>query len=134
MIPTGKTELTADQWGLGPTAVALRQQNGWTYGGLFNHVWGIDAPSDRESVNSTFLQPFINYTTPNAWTFGVDTESTYDWNEEQWTVPINATVSKLTHFGDQPVSFQFGYRYFVEEPDGGPDWGLRFNVTFLYPK
>jgi hypothetical protein len=27
-----------------------------------------------------------------------------------------------------------GYRYYVEKPDGGPDWGLRFTITFLFPK
>ena len=27
-----------------------------------------------------------------------------------------------------------GARYFAERPEGGPDWGLRFVVTFLLPK
>jgi hypothetical protein len=36
--------------------------------------------------------------------------------------------------GKQPVQFEFGYRYYAEKPDGGPDWGLRFTVTFLFPK
>ena len=33
-----------------------------------------------------------------------------------------------------PIAFQAGYRYYVEKPSGGPDWGLRFTVTFLFPK
>jgi hypothetical protein len=133
-IPIGKDEFTADQWGVGPTFVALKQQGPWTYGALFNHVWGIDAPSDRESTENTFLQPFVAYVTPNAWTFNVLTESSYDWNTEQWTVPVIANVSKLTHIGKQPVSFQVGYRHYFDTPPGGPDWGLRFAVTFLFPK
>ncbi|MEE4189900.1 MAG: transporter [Roseobacter sp.] len=133
-IPIGKDEFTQDQWGLGPTFVALKQQGPWTYGALLNHVWGIDAPSDREDTNSSFLQPFIAYVTPNAWTFSVNSESIYDWNTEQWTVPVNAAVSKLTNIGKQPVSFQVGYRYYFEAPAGGPDWGLRFTATFLFPK
>ena len=133
-IPIGKREFTSDQWGLGPTFVALKQQGPWTYGALLNHVWGIDAPSDRESTNSTFLQPFLAYITPTAWTFNVLTETTYDWNTKQWTVPVIANVSKLTHIGKQPVSFQVGYRHYFDTPPGGPDWGLRFNVTFLFPK
>ena len=133
-IPIGKEEFTSDQWGAGPTFVALKQQGQWTYGALVNHVWGIDAPSDREDTNSSFLQPFIAYVTPNAWTFSVNTESSYDWNTEQWTVPVNAAVSKLTNIGKQPVSFQVGYRYYFDTPPGGPDWGLRFTATFLFPK
>lgn len=27
-----------------------------------------------------------------------------------------------------------GYRYYAEKPSGGPDWGLRFTVTFLFAK
>lgn len=134
LLPTGKDEFTADQWGVGPTAVALKQQNGWTYGGLMNHIWGFDAPSGEDEVNATYLQPFLSYTTPDAWTFAAVMESTYDWNDEQWTVPVNFAVSKLTHFGDQPVSFQVGYRHYFDAPSGGPDWGLRFAVTFLFPK
>lgn len=135
LLPTATDgDLSAKQWGLGPTAVGLRQQGGWTYGALANHIWGIDAPDDREKVNNTFLQPFITYTTPAAWTFSLNTESTYDWTVEEWTVPINAGVSKLVNFGSQPVSFQLGYRHYAETPPGGPDWGLRFNVTFLFPE
>jgi hypothetical protein len=151
-IPVGKDAFTSDQWGLGPTFVALKQQGPWTYGALLNHVWGLNSPSDRgESTNSTlfpadvtptgrqrtdstFLQPFIAYVTPTAWTFNVLTETTYDWNTKQWTVPVIAGVSKLTHIGKQPVSFQVGYRHYFDAPAGGPDWGLRFAATFLFPK
>lgn len=135
LLPTGKDEFTSDNWGLGPTFVALKQENGWTYGGLVNHIWGIGDPSGgRDKTNSTFLQPFLGYTTPDAWSFFANSESTYDWNEKDWTVPVNLTVSKLLHFGKQPVSFQLGYRDYLNSPPGGPDWGVRFNVTFLFPK
>lgn len=135
LIPTATDDaFKSKQWGLGPTAVALRQHDGWTYGGLANHVWGVNNPDDREQVNSTFLQPFLVYTTPTAVSYSINTESTYNWKSEQWTVPINASVSKLTSIGDQKVSFQFGGRYYADAPDGGPDWGLRFNVTLLFPK
>ena len=135
LLPTATEDVfKSKQWGLGPTAVALRQHDGWTYGGLVNHVWGVNNPSDREKVSATFLQPFVSYTTPAAVTYAVNTESSYDWKSEQWTVPINASVSKLTSIGDQKVSFQFGGRYYADAPDGGPDWGLRFNVTLLFPK
>lgn len=29
--------LGSEQWGIGPTAVALKQENGWTHGILANH-------------------------------------------------------------------------------------------------
>lgn len=135
LLPTGSNEFSADQWGIGPTAVALKQSGPWTYGALANHVWGFGADDGADEINSTFLQPFLVYTTPDAWTFSINTEAGYDWNEEQWSLPLNASVSKLVHFGKQPVSFQGGIRYWLEAPAGGPDdLGYRFSVTFLFPK
>jgi hypothetical protein len=50
-------------------------------------------------------------------------------------VPINASVSKLVRFGKQPVSFAGGIRYYADSPDSGPHgWGLRLNVTLLFPE
>jgi hypothetical protein len=62
--------------GAGPTAVVLKQSNGWTRGVLANHIWSFAGNDDRVDVNATFLQPFLTYTTPTQWTFGLNTEST----------------------------------------------------------
>ena len=135
LLPTATDDaFKSKQWGQGPTAVALRQHGGWTYGALANHILGTNNPNDRERINSTFLQPFLVYTTPQAVSYSLNTESTYDWNAEQWTVPVNVSVSKLTSVGDQKVSFQVSGRYYLDAPRYGPEWGLRFGVTLLFPK
>jgi hypothetical protein len=134
-IPTAtKDEIGSGKWSLGPTVVLLKQEHGWTYGVLANQIWSIAGQSDRESVSSMFVQPFLTYTTHTFTTFGLNTESTYDWKTSQWTVPVNLTVSQLVRIGKQPVSFLFGVRSYVDSPTGGPDWGLRFQVTLLFPK
>jgi hypothetical protein len=43
-------------------------------------------------------------------------------------------VQQLFKIGLLPVAFQFGVRYYAEKPAGGPDWGLRFVMTLLFPK
>lgn len=136
LVPTGTDDLLGSgKWGAGPTGVALKQSGPWTFGILANHVWSFAGEDDRNEVNSTFLQPFLSYTTPDAWTFGLNTESTYDWTSDQWSVPINFTVAKLVKFGNQPVSFTVGARYWAETPDNGPEgWGFRGVVTLLFPK
>jgi hypothetical protein len=135
LLPSGGDDLLSGRkWGAGPTAVALKQESGWTYGALFNHIWSFAGDSDRPNVNATFLQPFLSYTTKDAWTYGLNTESTYDWNAKQWTVPLNASVGKLVRFGKQPVSFTLNARYWADGPDSAPHgWGLRFVVTLLFP-
>ena len=47
LVPSGGEGFTAHQWGAGPTAVVLKQQNGWTYGALVNHIWSF--AGDRRS-------------------------------------------------------------------------------------
>ncbi len=126
--------LGAEQFGLGPTAVLLKQQSGWTYGALLNHLWSVTDESGRRDVSATFLQPFVSFTTKSSTTFALNTESTYDWENEQWSVPLNLLVSQLLKLGPQPLQLSLGWRYYAEKPDGGPDWGLRFVVTLLFPK
>ena len=122
----------ADDWALGPTGVALKQTGPWTFGALANHLWDVDGDTD---INATFLQPFLAYTTPKAVTFTINSESTYDWEAEQWTIPINALISKVIPIGGRPVSIQGGVRYWADAAGNGPDdFGLRFNVTYLFPK
>jgi hypothetical protein len=135
LLPTGSDDLLSTRkWGAGPTAVLLRQDSGWTYGALFNHLWSFAGDSERPQVSSTYLQPFLAYTTKDAWTFGLNTESTYDWNAKQWSVPINASVAKLVRFGKLPVSLGLNARYWAASPDSGPHgWGARFVVTLLFP-
>ena len=125
--------LGAGKWGAGPTALLLKQDSGWTYGVLVNHLWSYAGWGDN-NVNATFVQPFLSYTTKKFTTFGVNTESTYDWENHQWTVPLIGSVSQLVKIGKQPVQFSLGARYYAEKPANGPDWGLRFAVTFLFPK
>ena len=127
-------DLGSGKVGAGPTLVALRQEAGWTYGILANHIWSFAGPESRPSVNSTYLQPFVGYTFPTATTLMLNTESTYDWEDSQWSVPLNLMVSQVMRLGRLPVSIQLGGRYWAETPDGGPEWGLRFNFTFLFPK
>jgi len=133
--PTAADDMLGSRkWGLGPTGLLLRQEHGWTYGILANHIWSYAGDSDRSEVNATFLQPFLSHTWPTATTLGINTESTYDWNGEEWTVPINLFVSQLIRIDKHPVQFSIGPRYYAESPHGGPEWGARFVVTFLFPK
>jgi hypothetical protein len=135
LIPTSTDNIAPNQWGAGVTGVALKQSGPWTYGALANHIWSISGNDKFGDLSQTFLQPFLNYTTPKATSFILNTESTYDWERDQWSVPINAMVAQMFKIGNQRVQAGIGARYWAEAPDGGPEgWGARFIVTLLYPK
>lgn len=108
-------------------------ESGWTYGALTNYLVSIAGDADRDEVNALFLQPFLAKALGKGQTVTLNFESTYDFEGDAWNAPFNATYSKVTLIGHQQVSFAGGARYYVETPSGGPDWGLRFVVTLLFP-
>ena len=135
LLPTATTRfLGAEKWGVGPTFVVLRQDAGWTYGILANHLVSVAGTDHTPNVNATFLQPFVSYTTSTHTTIGINTESTYDWADTKWTVPINPFVSQVLKIGPQPISLQLGPKVYVTGPTSAPDWGLRFNFVLLFPR
>jgi len=137
VLPTGNGNPLrgSGKWSLGVTPLGLFIKGGLVYGALVNHVWSVAGKSSRADVSSTFIQPFVSYTTPNAVTYTITPESTYNWETDQWSIPINLLISKLTSIGGQRVSFQGGLRYWAKSSKTGPDGlGARFNITFLFPK
>jgi len=135
-IPTASEDtLGAEKWGLGPTVVVLKQSGPWTVGGLANHIWSVTGDDDRADINSTFLQPFVSYITKTKTTLSLNTESTYDWKSEEWSVPVNGIVSQMFKVGKQIMQLGVGARYWAESTEYGPEeWGLRVQLTFLFPK
>lgn len=135
LLPIGTNDfLTADQFGVGPTVVALKQKNGWTYGALFNQIWGMGG-SNRANVSQMFLQPFLTYN----WKSGAGVTAQFEWTEN-WTgnysnIWFNPNISGLTSLGKQKVSLAIGPRFNVSAPDAQKSkFGLRGGITFLFPK
>ena len=136
LLPTGTDDLlTADKWGAGPSAVVLALRGRWTTGVLANHIWSFAGESSRQDISNTFLQPFASHTWPSAWTVSVTSESSYNWKDEQWSVPVNVSVAKLLRIGKLPVSLMGGVGYWVESAPNGPE-GVRFRLqaAFILPK
>jgi hypothetical protein len=136
LLPTATDDnLGAEKWGLGPTFVALHQRGAWTFGGLANHIWSFVGDNSRSDVNATFMQPFMSYITATKTTITLNSESTYNWHDKNWAVPVNLIVSQLFKVGSQPMQLGVGPRYWVESPSGGPEgWGARVVFTLLFPK
>jgi hypothetical protein len=136
LLPTATDELLgSEKWGLGPTGVVLTQRGPWTYGALGNHIWSVAGKSSRADISATFVQPFLSYTTKSATSFGLNTESTYDWKSNRWSVPINVTVGQVLKLGSQLIQVGGGARYWAKSAPNGPEgWGYRISLTFLFPK
>jgi len=136
LLPTATdSRLGSKKWGIGPSFIAIAMPGRWTIGALGNHVWSFAGDKDRTDISNTFMQPFVAYTWPSAWTVSMQTESNYDWELEQWSIPVNTAVARLVKFGKVPVSLQAGVGYWVESPDAGPEgWRFRLQANIVLPK
>ena len=52
-------------------------------------------------------------------TIALNTESTYNWESDQWLMPINFTVQQLLRIGPQIIQVGGGVRYWAESPAAG---------------
>lgn len=134
-------ELGQGKWGLGPTAVALHLEKGspWVYGALINNVWSVGGDGDRADVNQMLLQPFINYNIPHhpGLYLSFSPIITANWQASsgnKWTVPVGLGVGQIMRWGKQPVNLQAAAYYNAERPDFAPNWNIRLQLQFLFPK
>ena len=71
---------------------------------------------------------------PSISTFALNAESTYDWRNDHWSIPINFNVLQLLKIGPQIIQVGVGARYWAASPETGPeDWAARVQLTFLFP-
>ena len=138
LYPTGTHPfLGTGTFSIGPTVVVLKQTGGLTAGALMNQLWSVAIEEHRQSFSQMFLQPFVAYTLKTHTTFTVSPEMSANWNntpgDAKWTIPVVFSISQVLKIGKQPISIAIGGKYYADSPRYGPDWGVRLNLTLLYP-
>ncbi len=125
------------KWSGGPTVVGLYMTGPWVVASSQTTVV-LRGRERRESVNQFLAQPFINYNLPLGWYIGSTPIVTANWKADKagdvWTVPLGAGVGKILRIGKLPLNVQAAGFYNVVKPTVGPDWTLRLQVQFLFPK
>lgn len=136
LAPTATEKLLGtEKLGVGPTAIILKQSNGWTYGALANQIWSIAGSKDRADVNQLFVQPFFMYNWKSGAGIGGNFEMTQNWESNTTAVYFNPVVSGVTKLGTQMVQVAIGPRIPVSMPENGrPDFGVRALLNFVFPK
>jgi hypothetical protein len=134
LIPTATDELLGTQkFGIGPSAVVLKQVGLYTLGGLVNHIWSIAGADDRGDVNATFIQPFIARNFAGGYALTAVTEITQNWEVDTTSGMFAFVGSKVVSFGSQATQIAVGPRFFYGNGRAA-DWGLRASFTLLFPK
>ena len=127
-----------DTWSTGPTAVVLAMPGSWVVGFLGQHVWSFAEHGSEPDVNSTLLQPIINYNLGDGWYLSSVPVITANWeleNDEEWMVPVGGGIGRLIRLGGKlPVDLKAAAYYNAEKPKYASEWNLQLTVKVLLPK
>lgn len=129
--------LGTGKFSAGPAFVGVYSDGHWLFGALVQNIWSYCGDSDRDDVSSFLMQPFVSYNFPGGWYLSSSPMITANWKADsgdKWTVPIGGGVGKIIRIGKLPVNLSVQAFYNVEKPKYGPDWTLRLQMQFLFPK
>ncbi|GAA5494867.1 hypothetical protein Rhal01_01031 [Rubritalea halochordaticola] len=129
-VPTATdSRLGSGKWSVGPEIFLGKFEEWGVYGIFPSHQWDVAGWGDR-SVNVTTIQPFLQILPGDGWSVGSAPIINYDWNDNQWSIPLQLQVAKTIKMGDTPVKLTFEANYYVESSDTfGQDWFIGFNFT-----
>lgn len=136
-MPTGANDLTSNKWSGGPGAVVLTMPGHWVVGALAFNVWSMGGLGDAPNVNLFNFQYFINYNMPDGWYLSSTPTIMANWEADGgdvWTVPLGGGLGKIFRIGKQPLNFRTVAYYNVHKPDGGSNWSLVTQLTFMFPR
>jgi hypothetical protein len=147
-LPTASDKLLGNgKWTAGPSAVGLLMKGPWVVGALWNQQWSFAGWGDHD-VNQMIVQPFLNYNFEKGWYLTSSPLMTGDWTMgtgQRWTVPVGFGGGRLFRLrelfgngigelGKLPVNTQIQGFYNAVRPDFAPNWQLRAQLQFLFPK
>ncbi|HBP87832.1 MAG TPA: neuromedin U [Nitrospiraceae bacterium] len=137
-FPTATDEvLGTRKWSAGPTGVALTMQGPWVVGALANQIWSYAGNDDRDKVSAFLFQYFINYNFKGGLYLTSAPIITANWKAtsgNKWVIPFGGGIGKVFRIGKMPLNAQTQAFYNVQQTTFGPDWTLRLQVQFLFPK
>src|SRR5450432_4819582 len=125
--------LGSGKFGIGPTAVILKQANGFTYGALLNQIWSVAGQSDRPDVSQLFVQPFFTYNWKSGAGIGIVGSITQDWESKTTVSTITLPLSGITKFGKQIIQLAVGPQIPISGPNKA-DFCWRAQLVLFFPK
>ena len=128
-LPTASEGLGTDRYTLGPELLLGANYSRGLFGALTNHQWDIGGSGDAD-INLTSIQVLWVHLPGGGYNIGSSPLINYDWESEQWTVPINVSGGKTVVWNGRPWKLSAEINYYAEKPDAfGPEWMIGFNIA-----
>lgn len=137
-VPTAtNNSLGANRWAAGPAAVVLTMPDPWVFGLLASHLRSFAGSSSGARIDRTAVQYFVIYNFSSGWFLSSTPIITADWaakSSNRWTIPVGAEIGKVFNLSGQAMSASVGLYRNVIRPTDSPDWQVRLNVSFVFPR
>jgi len=128
-LPTASSGFGTKQWAAGPEALLGYLTPKHVSVLLPSHLWDFAGSGDSGSVNATSLQLVYVYLPGGGYNVGTTSLLSYDWNHNQWTVPLNLTAGKAVNINGRPWKLSLEINYYVEKADAfGAEWMVGLNI------
>jgi hypothetical protein len=142
-LPTATSDFTGEgKWQAGPGFVYINTATkGLQWGGFCYQQWSFASAggeSGRREVSKFYFQPVITKHFEGGWYIALqDLLWTIDWNDNaRWSLPVGLRFGRVTKWdflGGQPVNVFIEPFYDVSGNNAGNEWGVKFNLTLLFP-
>lgn len=137
LIPTSTDlRLGSRHWGLGPAIFGMYTKiPNVQVGALVSNTFGVGG-SGPGDLNSMSIQLIANYHWGDGYYAGWgDQPLAFNWENDGFYVPLSARIGKVGHIGNQPVNiFIQGHKNVGDQLTGQSEWGIKLNVTLLFPE
>ena len=129
-VPTATSnDLGSGRWSIGPEVLFAKLSKKSVLGAFPNHQWDVAGWSDT-TVNVSSVQLFATALPGKGWNIGSSPIITYDWHNEQWTVPLNLSVGKTVIWRGKPWKLGIEFNYYVERSDAfAPEWMIGIDIA-----
>jgi hypothetical protein len=133
LIPSYDSQLSSGKWAMGPTFALGGRSGRFTASFLFWQYWSFAGEASAAPVSKTRLQPQIAYTFGDATTLRVGADADYDWIKRSWNAPFHAGAAHVFRVRGHDVQLALEGRVFTATAKG-PQAGVRFTATWVYPR
>jgi hypothetical protein len=138
IFPTAGSDFTGQgKWQVGPAVGGGYITDKFMIAALVQQWWSFAGDADRPHTSQVNILPLVYSFFGEGWSVGYSGQILADWTAPDgdiWTVPLGLSVGKVVKFGKLPVQIQIAGQYFVQRPNGGPEWNVQLQITPVIPR
>lgn len=139
-VPTASSDFLGEgKYQVGPGYFYINTGTKGLQWGIFGYQqWSFASAGgdeDRPEVSRIYFQPILTKHFEGGYYIALgDFLWSVDFNDnDRWSIPFGIRFGHVTKFGDQPVNLFVEPWWDISGNNKGNEWGVKFNVTFLFP-